>query len=189
MKGGVRILRPPHEYEQIKQAIPKQDHRTILDTLLYTGMRYVEMERFRDNQNWYDHNTGTIYLPKEASRKGERTLKDRYVYLSAQGQVIIPYFFHINRDITNGKIWSLNVKRWARNSGMNDIGISAKTTRKTWESWLCVTYPTMIPPLIAMSQGHTVFTAITHYLNLPFTTEERDTIRGYTTGWAGAEQK
>ena len=172
----------PKEYEQLKRAIPLQDHRTILDILLYTGMRYVEVQRLRDHPEWYDSSTRSIYLPKEASRKGKRTMRDRYVYLSAQGQAIMPYFFQLQRPMTNGRVWSLNLKRWAQAAGMDTAGISSKTTRKTWESWLCATYPRQIP-IIAMSQGHTVITAIQHYLNLPFTQEDKESIRIYTAGW------
>ena len=44
LKGGVRILRP-EEYENLRMAIPKMEHQIILDSLLFTGMRYVELER------------------------------------------------------------------------------------------------------------------------------------------------
>lgn len=186
LKTGTRILRPD-EYEQLKAHIPKQDHRTILDCLLYTGMRYVEVERFRNHPDWHDPATQSIHLPREASRKRKRTQPDRYVYLSAQGTLTIPYFFNVNRKITQAKIWSMNLKRWGAQAGLDPTGLNARCTRKTWESWLCAANPEMIP-YIAMSQGHTQVTAMRHYLNLPFTRADLEKIRIYTAGWSGMKK-
>src|SRR5947209_12558702 len=47
----------------------------------------------------------------------------------------------------------------------------SKTMRKTWESWLMATYPERMAE-ICLSQGQTSFTALKHYLNMPFLPEE-----------------
>ena len=186
IKTGTRILRP-YEYETLKRVIPLQDHRNQLDTLLYTGMRYREMEQLRDNPDWYDPTTGSISIPETAGGKRERTMKERTVYLSAQGMITIPYFFQMDRKITESKVWSMNLKRWGKKAELDPAGLNARTTRKTWESWLCVTYPQVLP-LIAMSQGHTLMIAMQHYLNLPFTGSEVDRIKLYTAGWTGLKK-
>jgi len=181
LKSGVRILRPD-EYEALRNAIKSMEHQIILDTALLTGMRWVELERFKKHPEWYDPKGGYIYLPKEASRKKKRTLKERYVYLSSRGKAIVPLFLKIDRSIPSRITWNENLKRWAKYVGIDPIGLSAKSTRKTWESWLVATYPERIL-LISMSQGHTAITAMNHYLNLPFDEDTKRKIKEYTAGW------
>ncbi len=181
LKSGVRILRPT-EYESLREAIPKLHHRLIVEALLFTGMRWVELVRFKDNPAWYDSQGGYIYLPPEASRKKERTMRDRYIYLSAQGRGVIPMFLKVREKIPSRIAMNENLKRWAVAGGIDPIGISVKTFRKTWESWLMASFPDKAL-LIAMSQGHTQLTAMNHYLNLPFSPQDMERIRSYTQGW------
>ena len=181
LKGGVRILRPS-EYESLREAIPKMAHQIIMDTALLTGMRWVELERFKKNPKWYDSQGGYIFLPPEASQKKKRTLRERYVYLSSRGRAIIPLFLKLEKEIPGRVTWRENLRRWSQSAGVDPIGLSVKTTRKTWESWLVSSYPERVL-LIAMSQGHTQLTAMQHYLNLPFSEGEKQKIRGYTAGW------
>ena len=72
IKGGIRILRP-YEYDFLLDAIYRKNskyrYREILNALLFTGMRYVELQRFMKNKSWFDKRTRSIYLPPEASRK------------------------------------------------------------------------------------------------------------------------
>ncbi len=181
LKSGVRILRP-QEYEALRDAVPKIHHQIILDTALLTGMRWVEIERFYAHAEWYDTKGGYIYLPPEASQKRKRKMKERYVYLSSRGKAIVPLFLKMEGKVPSRITWNENLKRWAERAGLDPVGLSAKSTRKTWESWLVATYPDRVL-LIAMSQGHTEMTAMQHYLNLPFSSEERLHIREYTGGW------
>ena len=181
LKGGVRILRP-REYELLREVIPKIEHQIILDTLLYTGMRYVELLRFKKNPGWYDPQGGYIYLPPEASKKRKRTMRERYVYLSSRGKTIIPLFLKMKIAIPSRTAWNEDMRRWGERAGIGKIRLCAKTTRKTWESWLMSSYPDKAL-LIAMSQGHTQITAMNHYLNLPFSGEDIRRIKEYTTGW------
>lgn len=64
----------------------------------------------------------------------------------------------------------------------NVWGLSVKSFRKSWESWLAVTYPERLE-LIAASQGHLTGTALAHYLAVPFSPAEKEQIRTYTAGW------
>ena len=76
-----------------------------------------------------------------------------------------------------------NLKKWTEKAGFPEAPhVTVRTFRKTWESWLVVSYPERIP-IIAMSQGHTTITAMRHYLNLPFTEEEKREILKETEGW------
>ena len=185
IKNGVRILRP-REYDALIDTIFRKDlkyrYREIINALLYTGMRYVELQRFQKHSEWFDRNTRSIYLPPEASRKKKRTMRERYVYLSTQGITHIENFILYVDKMPERIILNNMLTFWGNKAGLGKI--SVKTFRKTWESWLVVSYPNAIP-LIAMSQGHTLFTAMNHYLNLPFTDEDIEEIKVRTAGWSG----
>jgi len=184
LKGGVRILRPS-EYELLRSAIPKLYLQVILDTALFTGMRWVELQRFQRHPEWYSAD-GYIYLPKEASRKKKRIMKDRYVYLSARGKTAVDFFLRLKKRVPSRRAWNENLKRWAEKAEINPEGLCAKTTRKTWESWLMTAYPDRAV-LIAMNQGHTELVSMEHYLNLPFSRDDIEKIKEYTYGWMEKE--
>jgi integrase len=191
IKNGIRILRPA-EYDMLLDTIQrkrgKYRYREIINALLYTGMRYIELQRFQQHPEWFDKKTRSIYLPPEASRKKKRTMKERYVYLSTQGIIHVENFI-LYVDKMPDRVSLNNILRyWGKKSGLGDKGISVKTFRKTWESWLVVSYPTVLP-LIAMSQGHTLITAMNHYLNLPFTKDDIEEIKVRTAGWSGFRMK
>ncbi len=57
-------------------------------------------------------------------------------------------------------IMPLFLKLWTA-LGDRPRGLSVKSTRKTWESWLVASYPDRFL-LVSMSQGHTEFTALKH---------------------------
>ena len=187
IKRGIRILRPS-EYDSLLEAIYRKNgkyhYREILNALLYTGMRYVELQRFHAHPNWFDKKAKAIYLPPEASRKKKRTMRERWVYLSTQGITHVENFILYVDKLPRRETLDNTIRLWGRNSGLGDKGFSVKTFRKTWESWLVVSYPTALP-LIAMSQGHTLFTAMEHYLNIPFTKEDIEEIKIRTAGWSG----
>jgi len=181
LKSGVRILRPG-EYEALREAIPKIHHRLMVEASLFTGMRYIELQRFKKNPQWYDPQGGYIYLPPEASRKKERKMRERYVFLSSRGKAIIPLFLKLKGDLPSRIAMNENLKRWSRKAGIGDKGVCVKTFRKTWESWLMASFPDKAL-LIAMAQGHTQITALEHYLNLPFSPGDVEKIKEYTQGW------
>ena len=185
IKGRIRILRP-YEYDSLLDAIyrknTKHRYREILNALLFTGMRYVEFQRFMKNKDWFDKKTRSIYLPPEASRKKKRTMKERYVYLSTQGLIHVENFVLYVEQMPDRVSLNNIIRYWGKKAGLGDTGQSVKTFRKTWESWLVVSYPNYLPH-IAMSQGHTLITAINHYLNLPFTKEDVEEIKLRTAGW------
>ncbi|RLI79125.1 site-specific integrase [Archaeoglobales archaeon] len=183
LKKGVRIL-TPNEYEKLRDGAKKQHHQIMLDMALFSGMRYVELKRFQEHPEWLNKQRKTIYLPPDAQQKKKRKFKDRYVYLSNMGMYAVQLFLSLKEKLPSIQAWDENLKRWAEKSGLDPTGISAKTTRKTWESWLVVSYPDKIP-LICMNQGHSELTAMAHYQQLPFTREEKEEIKVRTSGWMG----
>ena len=179
IRQGTRILRPK-EFEVLLDGCPKIDYKTMLQALLYTGMRYIEMQRFQKNLDWFDGDF--IHLPQEASKKKLRTQRERWVRLNNQGKIIIQYFVKLEKKIPSYQSWNENMKCWSRRCGLDPTGMSVKTTRKTWESWLMFNHPTQIA-LITLSQGHTALTSLQHYVNMPFTESDRIEIMNYIQGW------
>jgi len=179
--GDTRILRP-REWEALLAGCAKINYKTILQTLLYTGIRYVELQRFQNNPQWFIDNE-FIHLPKEASKKKKRKQRERYVRLNNPGRMAVQYFVKMNdTPVPSYQSWNENLKCWARRSNLDPKGLSVKTTRKTWESWLMFYFPQQMP-LITLSQGHTQLISLQHYLNMPFTEADRLEIRNYVEGW------
>ena len=178
LKGGVRILRPI-EYEQLREGAKILDNQTRLDVLLLTGLRYVEAQRLRKNPDWLD--TKFIHLPEYAQKKAKRKQKERWIKLSGKGITVVPYFFKTSPLPTWGA-WTENLERWAARTGLDPEGMSPKTTRKTWESWMVASYPERVLEVF-LSQGHSEMTSLTHYLNLPFTELDRLQMKDWVLGW------
>ena len=179
IRQNTRILRP-NEFKALLDGCPKIEYKTLLQSLLYTGMRDIEMKRFQSHPDWYDGDF--IHLPQEASRKKKRKQRERWVRLNNQGKMIIEYFIKTNTRLPSYQSWSENLRCWCRRANLDSLGMSVKITRKTWESWLMFSYPTQIA-MITLSQGHTALTSLEHYVNMPFTESDRVEIRNYVQGW------
>src|SRR5579862_3978250 len=132
-----RVLRP-EEYEQLR-SILKPDFRYQLDGLLFSGMRYVEAVRFQKNPQWFDN--GFIMLPKGSMLKVKAKQKDRTVWLSKLGKKKVPLFLKSDARLPARQWFDPRIKIWAEESGLDPKELSAKSLRKTWESWLVATYP------------------------------------------------
>lgn len=174
-----RVLRPK-EWKALLTGCPKIEYKTILQTLLYTGMRYIELQRFQRKPHWFDGEF--VHLPEEAVLKKARKQNERWVRLNNQGRMMVQFFISVKTSVPTYQSWNENLKCWARRAGLDDVGLSVKTTRKTWESWLMFYYPQQMP-LITLSQGHTQLISLQHYLNMPFTEADRIEIRNYVEGW------
>jgi len=162
-KRPFRILRPI-EYELLKQGARKKENQLNLDVLLLTGLRYEEARRLQEHPEWFDGNFIRIPEMKERRRRKQR---QRWVRLSLMGKTILPFFFE-NRPLPDPHVWKENLIRWAKRVSLDPSGLGAKTTRKTW---------------IIQSQGHTLLTAVQHYLSMPFTEEDRRMMEKYVHGW------
>ena len=95
--------------------------------------------------------------------------------------------------------WQLNMIAWSAAARLsllptppaagNPYGITARTIRKSWESWLFATCPDQIVR-ITLSPGHIETVALRPspfalrpYINVAFTVEERDAIAAEVAGW------
>lgn len=179
IKQKTRILRP-REFKRLLSGCPKTDYRTMLQTLLYTGMRYIELKRFQQYPSWFD--SDFVHLPQEATRKKARTQKERWVKLNQPGKMIVEYFTNIKTPVPTYVSFNANLKCWAKRANLDPEGLSVKTTRKTYESWLMYYFPERRFE-IALSQGHTTLTSLGHYLNMPFTEVDKVEMRNFVEGW------
>jgi integrase len=179
LRSDTRILRP-REFRVLLNAVPLLDQQTQLQMLLLTGMRYIEAKRFQSYPSWWDGDF--IHMPREACRKDKRTQQERWIRLNNQGKTIIRYFVKCRRPLPTNQAWGMAMKRWGRAAGLDPVGLCAKTTRKTWESWLMFYYPQQFH-VITQSQGHTTTTSLQHYLNMPFTDVDRLEMKDYVEGW------
>ena len=182
-KNGIVIL-TPSEYEKLRSAM-KVRHRVLSDALLYTGMRYAEMQKFALNPHWYESDKKIIYLPRIADRKRKRVTPDRYIYLTRLGKVAVDRLFEDGYKYPSYIAFDGMLKTALKRSKLEvpkDATLSVKTFRKTYESWMVATYPESIP-LIAMCQGHSEPTAMKYYLNIPFDKDEKKEIREHLVGW------
>jgi len=179
IRQKTRVFRP-NEFKALLDGCPKIEYKTMLQALLYTGMRYIELQRFQKYPSWFDGDF--VHLPKEASRKKKRTQQERWVRLNNQGKMIVQYFGQVKRPLPSYQSWNDNLRCWAKRAGLDPEGLSVKSTRKTWESWLMFTYPAQMAA-ITLSQGHTQITSLEHYVNMPFTETDRIGIKNYVEGW------
>lgn len=179
-KGEIRILTPT-EYHQLRDAIPKPDYKTILDVLIITGMRYVEVQRLYENHHWYNEKRNHIHLPIDAQRKVKRRQLERTIHpLPSMFNYTMDAFFHGKKPPVESS-WNRDLQRWAKIAGLNPYGISAKMTRKTLESW-CVAAG-MLESAVCLRQGHDSLTSMRHYQNLAFSEKELSEIKTQLVKW------
>lgn len=179
IKKGVRILRP-QEYESLISNIDKRRLKIGFQALLFSGLRYREALRLHKHPEWFDGDF--INLPPGSSLKVKCKQAERSVRLNMLGKQIIDQFLDTDDPLSTRQTMNENLKRWATRASIGVKGISCKTTRKTWESWLVSTYRNDIV-YIQLSQGHTGPTQTKHYLNVSFTDFELNEIKKYTMGW------
>ena len=172
MKGGVRILRP-FEYRLIRESV-KRDKQILLDCVLLIGMRYEELLRLKKNPDWLSGKF--IYLPEWAEMKAKRKQRERTINLSIMGRPVLPQLFEI-------KVPSRSAfDKWLSYNFRLIKGLSAKSFRKTYGSWLLSLYPERIMD-IALSQGHDELTELNHYAKNGFDEWDKLKMKEFVEGW------
>lgn len=181
---GTRIL-TPDEYELLRGQLTentKTHHQTLLDGILFTGMRGEEYRRFLQHPEWYDVERRSIQLKRDAVKKKKVVIVERDVRLSNFGVRAIGSLINWKLSMPNKSSWRKTLRLAAEKSGIGVEGVNTRMTRKTWESWLLASYPDNLAHIL-LSQGHTQTVAIGHYLSVKFTPEEKQKIKTYTEGW------
>lgn len=176
----IRIL-TPKEYDALKTAIPKEAHKTILDILLITGMRYVEVLRLYDHKEWYNEKRNLIHLPESAQKKHKRRQLERTIHpLPSMFSYLLRDFWQANSPPLEAT-WNKNLQRWAAAAGIKPYGLSVKTTRKTLESWMIAAG--VLESAVCLRQGHDSLTSMRHYQGLAFSDDELRDIKKQLTSW------
>lgn len=178
--NGVRVL-GPYELDLLASHIKNNELRTIFEVCFWSGMRYVEIQRLHNHPEWWLHGRRAVHLPEEAQKKVKRKQLERYVHPVPPVLETELRFFFKGRKPPAIQVWNTNLLRWAANSGLNSVGLSAKTSRKSIESWMV----TAGVPLnvICLRQGHDSMTSMNHYQGLPFTEGEKVEILRRLAGW------
>ncbi len=176
-KFQVRILRPA-EFETLREAM-EPDVRKICTSLLLSGMRYAEMQRFRENPDWLDGRF--IHLPRGSMLKVKAKQRERAIRLSDMGRTLVKDLFQVPHPLPALAAFDMKLRRLSKRI-LEGAPVNNKTFRKTWESWLVFYYPDKALQ-IALSQGHTTTTQYEHYLNIPFEGNDRREMRKWVEGW------
>ncbi|NIU86227.1 MAG: hypothetical protein GWN56_02680 [Nitrosopumilaceae archaeon] len=197
MRKRVRILRPG-ECKQLIDAIPKPEYKALFRALLFTGMRYIELQRFQKQPSWFDGEF--INLPKTSVLKHKRTQLERSVRLNPLGCMAVEHFLQCKTILPSYQSWSANLSCWGYRAKLHGAekyvnvakknrpteysceGLSSKTCRKTYESWLVFYYPNRLTEVL-LSQGHDHLTSVKHYLNMPFNEHDRIDMKDFVEGW------
>ena len=179
--GGVRVLRPT-EFEKLCAVVVQKNKKEMLQACLVAGARFVEMQRIKEHSEWYDPITPCVRLPQSADKKHKRSQKGRTIRLNRIGSLIIDRYLHLDDKLPDLRTWNNNLKRWALKAGIGSEGMSAKTTRKTWECWLMQHYPEFVYQ-ICLSQGHDTITSLHHYQGVVYTEIDLGEMLQYTEGW------
>lgn len=180
-----RILRPS-EFVAIHNMVANgnKDDLTNLDMCLLLGARYEECRRIQAHPEWFDKK---IFVEID-EHKTKRVAKKRWIRLSNKGKTLIPYFFDCDRRLPNVQTWDEKLKRWADLAGIGSAGVTSRMMRKTWESWLMFYYPEQ-DMMIAQSQGHTLLTAMQHYINMPFSDSDINLMKEWVEGWRPEDRR
>ena len=186
--NGSRVL-TPDEATRIRAVIEKPSSRILYDLMLQTGLRLSEVKQLRDNPAIFDEERRTITIK---SGKAKASQISRNVCLSTKGMQAVVAYLKLPSVPSSPHVWQANLIRWAQRARIqalpgqeqsgNPCGITVRTTRKTWESWLLAEFPDKVIN-ITLSQGHTETTALRHYFNISFTPQERETIKDEVHGW------
>lgn len=187
--NGSRVLTPA-EADAIRSVISKPSSRALFDVLLYSGMRFAEVRQLAANPALFDEERGAISI---RSMKPKATQDARNVILGDKGIAAVRTFIETGAKVPGHvSAWQQNLIRWAAAAGLaplpappekgNPYGITVRTSRKTWESWLLAACPAEFIRIIR-SQGHGETVALQHYINCAFTAAEREAIRAEVVGW------
>lgn len=203
-KGSTAII-SPEEYSMLRRAAEK-DERVLMDISLFTGMRYAELLKFQEHPEWFMPERKCVFMPQgsvkgavrgqkimkkenneDKKERKPRTTPQRYILLSSYGVFILEHYFE---DDDKPKFhsslpkWDMRLKKYAKKAGLAEDGksISNKSFRKSWESWLAVSYPEE-QGRICQSQGHTQIVSMQHYVSTPFTATEKEQIKEKVAGW------
>jgi integrase len=183
-----RILRPS-EFEKLCNVV-REKQRLQLQIMLLTGMRYSELRIFYKHPEWFN---GKILRIPDILKFDELTMSRmvlryaRKIRLSEMGRQVLPLFFEKSVKFPLRCSMDTNLKLWAYKAKIDDRGMTTKTLRKTWESWILKKYNKRLGEnytILLSSQGYNNINEIfAKYLSFDFTIDDIYEMGKYTKGW------
>lgn len=164
----------PSEYKLLLAGIPKVENRFLIEMMLNTGMRYVELQRFESK--YFNPKTRDITLPANITK----TKRGRCVQLTPNFSRLLEVFIsHAKVTYPSRATMNVNLERWSAELGWAP---DCKTFRKTIETWLI--YAGYDAFKVAISQGHSTTVQIAHYQNMSSCLKnELAEVKKFTEGW------
>ena len=188
--AGSRIF-TPLEIERIQRVITKPSLLALFNLLLFTGMRLSEVAQIAKEPGRFDPVRKCIEINSTKAKAKDAVRKVR---LNDQGVEAVKEYLKNPYVPSCSSVWQSNLIRWSRqahltefekyDSSSNPYDVTVRSTRKTWECWLCACFEERLPT-ITKSMGHTAPVALKHYIDFNFTDEEIERIYKYTKGWNG----
>ncbi len=175
-KIETRVFRPDEIAEMRKHMTFEE--KTNFDMCLLLGARYKECVRIQNNPSWYD---GEKYVHIE-EKKAKRIAPRRAIRLSNRGINLIEYFFNNEKKLPSVQHFDKKMKEWSTKAGLGNAGVSARSLRKTWESWLVAYYPNQISAIYS-SQGHSELTSLQCYQNIGFVSDDITKMKEWVDGF------
>lgn len=189
--AGSRVLTPA-EANAIRSVISKPSSRALFDLMIYTGLRFSEVRQLAESPVIFDEERRRLYI-RSTKPKAKVKAPERGVVLGDRGLAAVRSFLATGAKVpASVSAWQQNLIRWAAAAGLaplptattpsNPTGITVRTSRKSWESWLLAACPDRIVQ-ITLSQGHSETVALRHYLSAAWTDDEIEAIRLEVAGW------
>jgi hypothetical protein len=177
----------PYELELIKAHTPKHKHRVLIDALIYTSARYIELCRLIQHAEWFQGEKGKggyINLPPSASLKERCRMKSRCIILNEFGRECIAELLKIykNDDLPVRQSMNANLIRFCENAKLDPIGLSLRSFRKTSESWLVALFETSTLKILS-HLGHSSMVSLMFYVSVPYNEDDKAMMKRYFYGW------
>lgn len=174
-----RIL-TPSEYTALVDAVPKSQHRILVQTMMFTGMRYRELLSLSHNIKWFDAKNNAISIPAQHTK----TNISRTIHLTPGYSKVLSQYLREFKTLgfPSRAAMNHNLRRWWKGTGTDMPAPAPKTFRKTWESWLLFTGYDYLK--VCASQGHSPQIAYNHYANIEARLKsEAEKVKELTAGW------
>lgn len=115
-------------------------------------------------------------------KKPMRIAKRCAIRLSIRGINLIEFFFKNDKKLPSVQHFDKKMKEWSTLAGLRSEGVSARSLRKTLESWLVAYYPNNIA-MIYSSQGHNELTFLQSYQNFGFINDDIAKMKEWIDGY------
>ena len=118
LKQETRILKPK-VFQTLLEAVDNPKHRTLIQFMFHTGIRYETAKRFHKHSDWLMDNA--IYLPKGSTLKHKARQREKHILLSYRGREVSKDFLQIKK-LPSRQGFNKMLKKYCRLANITDIG-------------------------------------------------------------------